>query len=189
MAVAAGDQVAHHHAFVLGLVREHGTAHAVAHRPDVLGGGLAVVVDLDEAALVELHARAIGQQVLRERPAAHAHDEFVDGDRLAARSVGVGDFDAAARGLRARDLRAELDVEALLLEMARGFLRQALVGDGQESVERFEDHDFRAETPPDAAELEADDAGADDGELLRHRARNRARPSCRRCSCRRTACS
>ena len=34
--------------------------------------GLAVVVDLDEAALVELHARAVGEQVLGERPAADA---------------------------------------------------------------------------------------------------------------------
>ena len=84
------------------------------------------------------------------------------------RGVGVGDFDAAGRGLGARDLRAELDVEPLLLEMARGFLGQALVGHREEGVERFEHHDFGAETAPHAAELEADDAGADHRELLRH---------------------
>ena len=64
VAVTAGDQVADHHAFVLGLVREHRAAHAIAHGPDVFDAGLAVIVDLDETAFVELHAGAIGQQVL-----------------------------------------------------------------------------------------------------------------------------
>ena len=52
--------------------------------------------------------------------------------------------------------------------MTRGFLGQALVGHGEEGVERFEDHDFRTEAAPYAAQLQADDAGADHGELLRH---------------------
>ena len=42
------------------------------------------------------------------------------------------------------------------------------VGHRQERIERFEHDHFRAETPPHAAELEADDAGADDAEALRH---------------------
>src|SRR5688500_10197346 len=168
VAVLAGDEIADHHALVLRLVREHRAAHAVADGPDVLGGRLAVIVHLDEAALVELHARAVGQQVLRERLAAHAHDQLVDVDGLTTRGVGVADFHSGSGRLRARDFRAELDVEPLFLEVARGLLRERLVGDGEERVERFEDDHLRTEPAPHAAELEADDARADDRELLGH---------------------
>ena len=57
----------------------------VADRPDVCAAvGAAFVVDLDEAALVELDARALAEQVLRERPPPDRDDDLVDGDRLLA---------------------------------------------------------------------------------------------------------
>src|SRR6516164_6769781 len=56
LAVAAGDQVGHHHALLLALVSEHRTAYAVTDGPDVLDTGTAVLVDLDEAVLIELYA-------------------------------------------------------------------------------------------------------------------------------------
>ena len=56
-AVLAGDALGDRDALLLGLVREHRAAHDVADRPDVGEIGLALVVDGDEAALVERRAR------------------------------------------------------------------------------------------------------------------------------------
>ena len=41
-----------------------------------------MIVHLDEAARVELDARAVGQQVLREGPAADRDDDAVHDERL-----------------------------------------------------------------------------------------------------------
>src|SRR6185503_886659 len=101
VAVFAGNQVADHHALVLGLVRQHESAHAVTHRPDVFGRRLAVVVHLDETLLVDLHAGSVAEQVAGERPAAHADDELVDVEDVRARGIGVIHLDAAGGGLRA----------------------------------------------------------------------------------------
>ncbi len=75
LAVAAGDEVGHHDALLLALVRQHRAAHAVADRPDALRAGAALIVDLDEAALIELDAGARGQQIARVGTAADGHDE------------------------------------------------------------------------------------------------------------------
>jgi hypothetical protein len=50
MRLLAGDELGHHHALVLGLVREHGSAHHVANGVDIRQVRAAVIVDLDEAA-------------------------------------------------------------------------------------------------------------------------------------------
>jgi hypothetical protein len=39
---------------------------------------------------------------------------------------------------------------------------------GQDAVQELDDQDLRAEAPPHRAELEPDDPGADDQQLLRH---------------------
>ena len=52
--------------------------------------------------------------------------------------VGVGDVDAVAGDLRAGDLRAEPDIQPLLLEMPQGFFRELLVGHRQEIWQRLE---------------------------------------------------
>ena len=69
---------------------------------------------------------------------------------------------------RGRDLRAEPNVEPLLLQVAQRFFGDLLIGHRQERVERFQDHDLGAEPLPHRAELETDDAGADDAQALRH---------------------
>ena len=53
--------------------------------------------------------------------------------------------------------------------MARRLAGELLIGDREELIERLEHHDLSAEPPPDAAELESDDAGTDHAQLLRHR--------------------
>ena len=59
------------------------------------------MIDVDEAALVELHARAFAEQILRERPAADRHDDLVDFDALLALGVGVLQLHAARALVRA----------------------------------------------------------------------------------------
>ena len=63
---------------------------------------------------------------------------------------------------------AEPDVEPLPLERLQRLARDPPVRGGQEVVERFQDRHLGAEPPPHAAELQADDSGADDAEALRH---------------------
>ena len=58
LAKMAGDEVGDRDALLLALVREHRAAHAVADRPHALDPRAAFVIHLDEAALIELDARA-----------------------------------------------------------------------------------------------------------------------------------
>src|SRR5688572_16974463 len=164
----AGDQLGDHHAFFLALVREHRAAHEIADRPDVRGSRTALVIDSDEATLVDLYTRALAEQILRERPAADRHHDLVDFDALLALRVGVFQLHTGGALVRARHLCAETNVEPELLEVLERFLRYGAIGRRQERIERFEHDHFCTETSPDAAELEADDAGADHAEALRH---------------------
>ena len=62
MPVLAGHALGHRNALFLGLVRQHGAAHHIAHRPDARQVGLAIGIDDDGAALVELQAHGLGIQ-------------------------------------------------------------------------------------------------------------------------------
>src|ERR1700679_3267852 len=59
LAEEARDQIGHHHALFLALVREHGAAHHVADRPDIGHAGAAMFIDLDEAPLIEFDPRTL----------------------------------------------------------------------------------------------------------------------------------
>src|SRR5690606_6436240 len=111
------DQLGDHHAFLGALVREHRTADDVADGPDVAGRRPAAVIDLHEAALVELDAGVRPEQTFRVRPAADTHDQLVDLELLALAAALVAHLDAFGRDLRARDLGAEPHVETLPLEV------------------------------------------------------------------------
>src|SRR5690606_32277177 len=161
----ASDQLGYGDAFLEALVRQHRAAHAVAHGPDAVHAGVAVLVDFDLAALVELHAAVVGQQALGRGPAADGHQQPVDGDGLLALLVGEGDLHllllALAGDFGLRDLGPEPDVQALLPELARRDLRDFGIGRGQEVGQGLEDHDLGTQALPDAAQLQADHAGAD----------------------------
>ena len=70
--------------------------------------------------------------------------------------------------LGARHLRSQANIKPLLLEVTQRFLRNLLINDRQELGQRLEHDHFAAEPPPHAAELKANDAGADHAEALRH---------------------
>src|SRR3546814_5869159 len=85
----AGDQLGPADAFLDALVRQHRAAHAVSDRTHAVDDGVAVFVDLAHAALVELHAGAIGQQAAARGAAAARDPQLVDRGRMPAVPVGV----------------------------------------------------------------------------------------------------
>src|SRR5690606_15703237 len=108
----AGDQVGGHHALFLALVRQHRATHHVANGPYIGRVGLAVVIDLDEAALVDLHAGAFAEQVLGERTTADGDHHLVDFQGLLTLGVGVLERHALGGLVGATDLRAQANVQA-----------------------------------------------------------------------------
>ncbi len=168
LAIQARDAIGDGDALLLALVRKHRSANAISDRPDLRGARAAVVVDLDESALVEHDARALGEQILRERPPADRDDQAVDDERLITLGVGVAHVHAVLLDFRAADLGAKTDVETELLEMTERFLGKLAIRHRQELIQRFEHHGLGSEPPPDAAEFEPDHARADHAEALRH---------------------
>ena len=78
----------------------------------------------------------------------------------------VGDAGGAVGGLGGLDGGAEDEAQALLGQQPLQGLADLEVHAGGDLVEVLEDGDLAAEAGIDRAELEADDAGADDGEAL-----------------------
>ncbi len=168
----AGDQLGDRDAFLEALVRQHRPAHAVADRPYAIDAGVAMRIDFDLAALVDLDPGAFCQQALCGGAAAHGHQQLVHGQALLAFAIGVGDDDllllALAGELGLGDLGAQLDVQTLLLEfLQRGFGHFG-IGQGQEVRQRLENGDLGAQALPHAAQLQADHAGADHRQTLGH---------------------
>src|ERR1700722_4925769 len=168
--VAAGDQIGDGDALFLALVRQHRTAHAVAHGPDTVGCGVALLIDLNEATLVQLYAGPWRQQVFGIRAAPDRDDNFIDAERMGPALVGVADGDVAISRDGAAHLGAKPDIQALLPEVTRGLGGELLIGNGQKVLQRLQHHDLGAEAAPDAAQLQADDAGPDHAQLVRYRA-------------------
>src|SRR2546421_4978810 len=78
MSMLAGDALGHGSALVLGLVREHRTAHDVADRPDPLEIRPAVGVDGDEPAFVELETDRLGVESGGVWDASDRDDQLVE---------------------------------------------------------------------------------------------------------------
>ena len=105
-------------------------------------------------------------------PAADRDEHDVGGERL-GRALALRRRDADRRGrpcraVDARHLGAEAERKALLLENALALLGDLAVHAGQDAVEELDDRHLGAEPPPDRADLQPDDAGADDEQPLRH---------------------
>src|SRR5688572_10640857 len=163
----ARDELGHHDALFHAFVRQHRPADDVTNGPYIRHGRAAMLVDLDEAALVERDLDVGTKQARRDGPAANRDDEGVDGQLLGGAARFVTNLDGVAVDGSAHDFRSEANVELLPLEMAQRFLRDLLIGHRQERLERFQDDDLGTEPFPDRAELETDDTGADDAEAFR----------------------
>ena len=167
MAVLAGDHLDAGDRVFLGLVGQHRAVDGVADRPDARGRGLEVV-GFDEAALVRgdpdvLQAQALGvgtpadgdQHVLGFQGLGRAASHRLDGQR-----------DALLGGGRAGDLGAQLKLHALLGQRALEGLGGLGVHARRDAVEELDDGHLRTQAAPHRAQLQADDAGADDDQAL-----------------------
>ncbi len=160
--VHAGGVLDRDDALLHRLVRERRPVHEVADRVDLRDVRAHHPVDGDQAALVELDARRVEPQALDVRSAARGDDEPV---RLAL-IVAVREGHGRLARLHVCHERLRVDVDALLLEAARGRLADVGVLDGQHAVQPFEQLDLRAQAHIGARDLGARGARADHGERL-----------------------
>src|SRR5919109_1083471 len=105
------------------LVGERGPRNHVADRPDPLARGAQATVDLDETALVALDPGLVEAQPLDVGTAPGRDHQVVELLRTAAEA----DRNSGVRRLGTLHLRARLDPNVLLADLARAGLRDLLV--------------------------------------------------------------
>mmetsp|Transcript_35881 Transcript_35881/g.108442 ORF Transcript_35881/g.108442 Transcript_35881/m.108442 type:complete len:233 (-) Transcript_35881:465-1163(-) len=168
--LASGQKLGHERPLVLGLVRQHGALDNVADGVNARHAGLEVVVHLDLFAL-HLHAYVRQPQVVVELPAPHTDEHDVGVDRLLAppgRGLGAH-LQALALPLHAGHLGFHLELDALLFEDRHELLCDLPVdAQAADAAEELDDRDLGAEPGPHRAELQPDDAAADDRQLGGH---------------------
>ena len=119
------------------------------------------LVDLDEAALVDLDRGAVEAEGLGERPAADRRPPR-SGRRSTRRRRTAPWCRRRGRGAVAGDGHAGADVDAPLLERPEHDPGDVVVAAGQDLGQRLEDRDLGAEVGHHRGELAADGAAADD---------------------------
>src|SRR5690606_27122715 len=132
--------------------------------------GVVLCAGPDAAALIERDADRVEAE-----PSGVGHttdgDEHHNSLHHHGRSAGGGldlDRHRPPGRIRPRGRRAEFEAHALLGEYALELARDLAVHTGHDAVEKFDDRDFCAEPAPDRAELQPDDAAADDKKPARH---------------------
>src|SRR5690554_52467 len=170
VAVLAADAFGHCNTLFFGLVRQHRATHHVTHRPDIGQIRAALVVNGNEAALVELEPDRFGIEPLHVGHTSDRHDELVDSQFLfSARRISVVDGNALGARLGFGDFDAGVNLETLLGEGLERFLGDLLVGHGQELGHCFEHGDFGPQAAPYAAQFQPNDTGTDHAQFLGHR--------------------
>ena len=139
------DRLGRDDALRLGDVRELQLRGDIADRVDVRDRGVHEVVDLDRAAIGELHAGVLEPEALDVRREADRHHDLVGVDRrLGAVLRRVGHGDAVAVVDDGLDLGRGEDVDAVLLVLAGDLLRDVRVLLRQRAVEELDDRDLDA---------------------------------------------
>lgn len=149
--------------FFGGFVGEHGTWDDVSDGVDAAGCSPIMVIDLDAAFFVELHADVFEAEIGCIWFSADGEQDTVGGDGFLVVAVygalSVFDVDCS-------DLGLEFELESLAFEEFLRFLCDFEVHTWEDSIEVFEDGDVCAEAAPDGSEFEADVAGAYDDEVF-----------------------
>ncbi len=124
----------------------------------------------DAAAAVEVHAGLFEAQIGGEGPPADRdqHHIGIDGLLLAARGRLDRHAQAFAGLLHAHNLGRELELHALARQDALELLAHFAVEARRDAIEEFDHGHIAAEPAPHRAEFEADHAGADHEQALRH---------------------
>ena len=149
-------------------MRQHRAPDTVSNSKHAFDVRPALLVDLDEAAIIGRYTCVVRKKTVGKRSASYGNDEFLDVNRLCTILVFIRDFNAFGRGFRRCDFCAKPNIQPLFLEVPLSVFRQFLVGENQKVVHRFKYDDVRPQSVPNAAQLEADYTGADHTERLRH---------------------
>src|SRR2546423_479377 len=129
--VLPGDHLSGDDAFVLRLVREHRSRHAVADRIDVRHAGPHAIVDKDFAATAEGQTNGGGIETAKRWLAADGDECVVAVERF-FRAVFLDiDENAIAIASAAHDARAGAELETLTSEDAVAFLDDVVVHAGE----------------------------------------------------------
>eukprot|EP01136_Pigoraptor_vietnamica_P011514 Opistho-1_new@50444 len=167
LGLRAADRLGSDDALSLGHVGELQLGGHVADGVDALDIGAHVVVDVDGAALGQLHSGVLEAEALDVRGESDRHEHLAGFDRaLLPVLAGVGDGDGGAVVDDRLDLGRREDVDAVVLVLLRDLLRHIGVLVGQRTVEELDDRDLDAVVRQDVGELHADGAGADDDDRL-----------------------
>src|SRR5947207_15737089 len=173
---APGDQVLLHRshpltcnvlrgddAFMRGCVRKQITADDIPDGVDGFDGRAHPLVDLDESVRVRLDADLLQAELLRDGGPSHGHQQLLGPDLSL-----VGLYaDPVACFLRAAHLDSKPAVDARLLERGEHLLRDVLVLERHQTIERLEQSHLDAELVVERRELDPDCAGADDADRFR----------------------
>ncbi len=147
---------------------QHGSAHHVADGPDVAGRGLAFLIHLDEAAIIQGHAGLFSKQTVRVWPPPDAHDDLIHGQRLLTLTIFVSQTDAVLGRRGTRDPGSQPNIQPLLFKLPLRVPGDIPIRHEQKVLQGFQHHDVGAQPLPHAAQFQADDATANNAQPLRH---------------------
>ncbi len=168
MRMQALDRLDTDHAFMLRLVRQHRRACNVADGIDAGHIGLAMTVDHHTAA-VGLDAELLQPEALDVADHADGGDHPLDLDGLRlALAIVERRHHAVGLFLKLGHLGAAEDLDALLLERLAGERRDLGVLDRQHLRQHLDHRHLRTHGAVERRELDADRAGADHQQRLRH---------------------
>jgi len=128
VAIVASDQVTHHHALFLGLVRQHRATHAVAHGIYALDTGVAVRINFYEAPRIDPHAGAFSQQPFSKGLATNSDNQLVELRLLLTCCVGVEHINAGLADLGRRNLGTQAHFKTLFGELLKRFFGHLAIG-------------------------------------------------------------
>ena len=142
-----------------------GPGNAVTDRVHVRHAGAHLVVDEDLAAPAEVETDRGGIEPAERRLASDGDERVVALERLLRAVLLDVDENAIAVASPADDAGAGAEIEALSSKDAVALFHDVVVHAGKNRRHELDDGDLGAESSPDGAELEADDAAADDDEV------------------------
>src|SRR5271167_2104155 len=145
---------------------QHRLAHDVADRENMRNVRSHLLVDGDEAALVDGDARRFGADAAAVGPAADGHQHRVENVLPGAVGAFEGDVETVLLGLDARDLGFQANFLVALLDSLGERRDDVAIHARNQLVHHLDDADLRTQRVVDRRHLEADDPAAQDEQPL-----------------------
>lgn len=171
VAMARLDNFRGSNALILGLVRKHRAKGRVTNALDALAGGVVLVIHNNTAAVVRLDTDSLEVEATGHRATANRKEHAVGLNLfgLAALDLLKVEHNLVRLTVNRRQLRAEAELDALLLERALERLGNlAIDARATDRVLELDHGDVRAETAPHRAHLETNHTATHDNEALGH---------------------